>query len=310
MWRYRGFRVAAFLAETLPRPLAYLFAFVVAEVGFLLNREGRRVAESNMRQVIGPHATRRRIRRAARGCFRAAAMYYTDLARTPKMNPERFFRSNLDVTGFEHLAASAASGRGCIAVSIHYGNPEYAAQSLGAMGIRFMALVEPLDSPEMSALTQRYRLSQGHEFVEVGMRGTRQAIRHVRRGGTLAVLVDRDIQHNGAIVSFLGRPARIPTGAVELAMATGADLIPFFTRRIGLDRFEATLHPPLELVRTGNTAADARTNMEALLEIFEQHLRRDPSQWFVLEEPVWQAAGAADEAACKERPKRQREMRQ
>jgi phosphatidylinositol dimannoside acyltransferase len=309
MWRYRGFRAAAVLAETLPRPLAYLFAILVAEAGFLINRSGRRVAESNMRQVLGSRAGRGRIRRAARGCFRAAAMYYTDLARTPKMKPARFFHANLDVTGFDHLAASAASGRGCIAVSIHYGNPEYAAQSLGAMGISFMALVEPLGSPQMSALTQRYRLSQGHEFVEAGMRGTRQAIRHVRRGGTLAVLVDRDVQHNGTLLSFFGRPARIPTGAVELAMATGADLIPFFTRRTGLDRFEATLHPPLELVRTGNPRADVRTNMEALLTIFEHHLRSDPSQWFVLEEPVWQTAGATDETRRRQERGREKAMR-
>jgi lauroyl/myristoyl acyltransferase len=64
-------------------------------------------------------------------------------------------------------------------------------------------------------------------------------------------------------------------------------VLPLLTRRIALDRFEAVIEPPLELVRTGDEAADRRRNTERLIQRFEPYLRRDPSQWFVLQEPIW-----------------------
>jgi KDO2-lipid IV(A) lauroyltransferase len=289
MWRYRAFRLAAWMAETFPRIPAYGIAWLVAEISYLFNGQGRRAAVANMRHVLGPSASRAAVRRAARGCFRAAAFYYIDLARTPLMRPHRFFACNVRVRGLEHLLSASRSGKGCIAVSIHYGNPEYTAQCLSAVGLRFMALVEPLEPPALSAMFARYRHSQGHEFATADMRGVRRAIRHLRRGGTLAVLIDRDIQHTGILVPFLGAPARIPTGAVELALATGALVVPFITRRIGLDRFEAVIEPPITLQRSSDHEADRRRYTEQLLRVFEPYLRRDPGQWFVLEEPVWPA---------------------
>lgn len=287
MLRYLLFRIAGLLAERAPRRVVYALAWLAAEVAFLVNSHGRAVATSNIRHVLGPTASPVAVRRAVRGCFHAAAAYYADLACTPRMRPAEFFAHNVRVTGLEHLTAAVASGRGVIAATIHYGNPEYVGQCLSSLGISFMALVEPLEPPALAELFRRYRSSQGQKFVDADVSGVKQAIRHLRRGGLLAVLVDRDIQRRGAEVTFFGAPARIPTGAVDLAAHTGAVLLPLLTRRIALDRFEAVIEPPLELVRTGDEVADRRLNTERLIQRFEPYLRQDPSQWFVLQEPVW-----------------------
>lgn len=289
MLRYRAFLCVAWLVERLPRRFAYLFTLVLGEVFFALNRTGRRVALVHMRHVLGPDAPARVVRRAARGCFRAVAWYYTDLARTPQMSVTRFNERNVHDTGYEHLAGAIASGRGVVMTTIHYGNPEYAAQCLRARGVTFLALVEPLEPPELAALFQRYRSSQGHEFVEVGPGGIKRALRCLRRGGLVAVLVDRDLQRSGVVVPFLGAPARLPAGAVDLALHTGAALVPIVARRVGLDEFDVTIEPPLLLERTGDARADRWLNTARLIRRFEPYLRRDPSQWFVIDEPVWLA---------------------
>jgi lauroyl/myristoyl acyltransferase len=287
MVRYFLFRVAGLIAERAPKRIVYALAWLAAEVAFLVNGHGRSVAISNIRHVLGHAASPVAVRRVVRGCFHAAAAYYADLARTPKMRPAAFFVHNVTVSGLEHLTAAVAGGRGVIAATIHYGNPEYVGQCLSSLGISFMALVEPLDPPALAELFRRYRSSQGQQFVDADVSGIKQAIRHLRRGGLLAVLVDRDIQRRGVEVTFFGAPARIPAGAVDLALHTGAVVLPLLTRRIALDRFEAVIEPPLELVRTGDEAADRRRNTERLIQRFEPYLRRDPSQWFVLQEPIW-----------------------
>jgi lauroyl/myristoyl acyltransferase len=237
--------------------------------------------------VLGARATPERVRRAVRGCFRAAAWYYADLARTPRMRPARFIRENIDIHGFENFEAAYARGKGVIVATIHSGNPEYVAQSMSAWGYRFLALTEPLEPQALADLIQRLRSSQGQTFVEVGMAGIKASLRHLKSGGVVCIMCDRDIQHAGETISFFGCPANIPSGAVDLARHTGAAIIPAFTRRVGLDGFEAWLEPELELIRTGRVEADRIANTTRLIQRFEPHLRRVPSQWFVLEEQIW-----------------------
>jgi KDO2-lipid IV(A) lauroyltransferase len=293
MLRYRAFQLGGWLMQRLPRRAAYLLSAVIGEIAFAINAPGRRVAVSNIRHVLGPDAPHDAVIRAVRGCFRAATHYYTDLARTPLMDPVRFNERNVRDYGYGYLTAAVAHGRGAVVATLHYGNPEYVSQCLSARGMTFLALVEPLQPPELHELFLRHRRSQGHQFVEVGMRGIKQAIRHLRQGGIVAVLVDRDIQHSGVEVPFFGAMARLPVGAVDLALHTGADLLPIITRRIRLDEFEATIEPPLQLIRTGNRDEDRRLNTARLIRRFEKHLRQDPAQWFVLEEPVWPARTTA-----------------
>ena len=291
MVRYPIMLVLSRLVYHAPRWLAYGLAAAIAELAFVVNRPARRVVLANIRHALGPRATPARVRAAARGCFRSAAYYFTELARTPRMDPARFFHEKLQCYGFERIEEAVAAGRGVIIATIHYGNPEYVAQCMGARGYTFFALTEPLEPKPLAELFQRLRASQGHTFIPVGRGAVKAAIRHVRRGGVLCIMADRDIQHAGEEVPFLGAPARIPTGAVELARHTGAVVLPSITRRVGWDRFELYVQPPLALVNTGRPVEDQRTNTARLIQRFENYMRQDPSQWFVLEESIWPEPG-------------------
>lgn len=287
MLRYRVFRWGAWMLERLPRPAAYLFALLVGEAFFALNRAGRRVALTNARAILGQQACDDAILRAVRGSFRAAAWYYTDLARTPRIDPARFNACHIHDTGYEHIERAVAAGKGVVIATLHYGNPEYVSQCLPARGLRHMALVERLDPPELAALFRRYRQSHGHQSVDATVGGLKTALRHLRGGGVVAVLIDRDLYHTGVRVPFLGRTARVPTGAVDLALHTGAAIVPLITHRRGFDHFDVVVGPAFELERTGNLKADRIHNTARLIQYFEPDLRQDPSQWFMLEESIW-----------------------
>jgi hypothetical protein len=56
--------------------------------------------------------------------------------------------------------------------------------------------------------------------------------------------------------------------------------------RTGGFKVHAALGPPLEMVRTGDSEEDLRVNTSRLLKLFEEHLKKDPGQWSVLDQ-IW-----------------------
>jgi KDO2-lipid IV(A) lauroyltransferase len=286
MWKYRVLRLAYRLLGRLSLRTLYGIAHFVGDGAFFFRWSARRAVMENMRQVMGPEVSRREVRRATREVFRNAARYYADLLHVPQMDIERFYREQLDVEGEEYMREAQRSGRGAVLVSAHFGSPELAVQGLAAAGFRIFSLTEPLQPQALSDFIHWLRSRHGHEYRTVSFGGIKEAIRRLKQGGLVALMLDRDIGGTGVPMEFCGKETSIPVGAVDLALRTGADLIPAWAWRIDGFRFHARIGPPLEIVRTGNFDEDVRSNARRLLALFEGHLRAYPGQWAVLE-PIW-----------------------
>ncbi len=286
MWKYFALLVALHTLGRLPLGVLYRICDLVGEALYLLAPRLRRRVSDNMRHVLGPQAPRREVRRAARRVFRNVARYYADLISIPRLDVRRFHDRRLRYWGFdEYILPALDRGQGVIVVSCHFGSPELAIQGLIARGVKALCLTEPLEPPRLSRLVDRLRSSQGHTFLPVGVGSVKAAIRHLKRGGLVALMGDRDVEGPRALLPFLGQETYVPIGPVELAFRTGALLVPVFSyRRDG--RIEVIVEPPLDLERSGSLEEDVRINTVRFLQCFERHLRRDPGQWIVME-AIW-----------------------
>ena len=63
------------------------------------------------------------------------------------------------------------------------------------------------------------------------MRGVRETLTHLRDGGLVALMADRDIQRGGRLTPFFGERAPLPTGPIELALRPNAAVVPGFPIR-------------------------------------------------------------------------------
>ena len=124
------------------------------------------------------------------------------------------------------------------------------------------------------------------DSLGLGYEALKETIRSLRNGGLVAILLDRDVSGTGIPMQFCGAEASIPLGAIELALRTGADLIPAKSWRMPGYSYKIVVEPPLEIVRTDDYDADVRAIAERLLPIFEEQLRSDPGQWAVLDD-IW-----------------------
>ena len=94
------------------------------------------------------------------------------------------------------------------------------------------------------------------------------------------LLVDQDARRHGVFVPFLGAPAStIPTPA-ELALRTGAAIIPAFSERTGPGfRYVARFGPPVACAASGDHGADVLRITAEINRRLEDAVRAHPEQW-------------------------------
>lgn len=286
MFRYLALWLAVQVGRWIRPRALYASADFVASLVWASSPGLRAVTRDHMRHALGVDAAGVDVDRAARGALRSAARYYADFARYSHLPPEASLAEIESYEGVEHLFEAWDRGCGVLIVSAHLGNPEMIVQALGPFGVAPMVLTEPLTPPRLHDLVHRVRQHTGVPFVPVDRTGMRRAVAHLRSGGVLGMLMDRDVVGSGRPVPFFGERAVLPGGAVDLARRTGAALITGFVYRAGIARYRVVLEPPLAIPVTDDRASDTREGMRLLLGRLERGIQSAPEQWFPLS-PVW-----------------------
>ena len=307
MLKYIFFRVTFATIGRLPTRLLYAIFPFVGDLCYLLASGPRRNVWDNLRHAVPPETPKREIRRMARQVFRNVALYYVDLARIPYTDPVDLFENRMEIHGLNEILIPAVNeGKGVIMLSAHCGNPELAGQALIAIGIKAFALTEPLQPPQLSRFLNKQRASLGLGFAPVGYAGVKRVMQTLRSGGVVALMGDRDIEGPKLRLPFFGEETWMPTGPIEVALRTGATVVPSCSLRRNNDSIVAHMETPLDLQNTGNFEADVRAGALAYIERLEKRLAQDAGQWMVLE-AIWdnEQGGSNDEEA--QQPAGQRE---
>jgi len=130
----------------------------------------------------------------------------------------------------------------------------------------------------------------------VGVEALRSALKRLRNGGVVVTGVDRPLSEHDDPILFFGRPARLPTGHVRLALQTNAPILVACCVQEPTGRYALLLAPPLEMERTYDRNEDIRHNARRVLAILEDMIRQAPEQWLMFV-PVWpeEAKGSPDD---------------
>lgn len=287
MWKYLAFLFVFSVVKWLPLAALYALFGLAGQIAYYAAPGARRSVHANLRRVMPPDTSEREIAQKARRVFRNVALYYADLAHLPRMDIEAFFQKRLSFQGLEeNLLPAIRRGQGVIILSGHFGNPELAVQGLIPVGVTVLALTEPQSPAKLSQMLDRIRGSKGHTFLPVSVGSVKQVIKTLRRGGVVALMGDRDIHGPKQRLPFCGADTLMPTGPIEVALRTGAVVVPCFCRRKDKYTFEAWMEEPLQLEHTQNMERDVRMGTLKFLERLERRIRGDPDQWVVLES-IW-----------------------
>lgn len=284
MITYLFLRFGIVLTRYIPVRLGYLLATVFARIAYLRGGTRRRALFQNLTHVMGGSATRQEVVEIARRGYRNLAKYYYEFLRLPHIgNPELSRLVRFD--GLEYLNRLIRAKRGAILVSPHMGNWDVVGAVLSARYGRIYSVAESLRPRQLHDLFVETRAAVGIEIIPEG--GAARKILHVlRRGGIVVLICDRDLAANGVQVSFFGATTTMPRGPVALALRTGAPVVPVFCMRQHDNTLMVHVWAPIKLQVTGDRGRDIAINTQKIADCFESAIKRDPSQWFVMQS-VW-----------------------
>ncbi len=281
---YLAARAFTTLVGALPGWLVRRLGRWVGSMVFLLAGKKRRMVQRHMRRVLGPEAG---TWWPARAVFASYGRYWAEtLWIRPERLPEMF--EHMRVAGWENFFAARDSPTGAIFALPHLGNWEAAGARSAFEGAKALAVVEALGNELLVKWFVGIRNAMDIDVVVAtpGSKVTRELIAHLKRGGAIALMADRDLGGRGPTVTFFGEETTMPAGPMALAERTGALLVPmapYFREPAG---YRMVLHEPIPVPTGGTREERVAVGTQVLAGKFEEMIREAPTQWHLLV-PNW-----------------------
>ena len=274
---YLLLRLFCGIINLIPYSMIRLFAKLLGSLFYYIHPPRRKIALENLNHAFGDEYTQNEIKYIARDSFKNLALLAVESIRIPKMLAT--FSDYVDIKNDQVITEILKSGRGIILLIAHYGNWELMAVKAGLLKYPISAVGRPMKNKFIYRYIKRLRQKTGLKVLN--KKGSaKEIIRELKSGRILAILFDQYAGGSALPVKFFGRTAYTTPAVAQLALRTGAIVVPAFDVRNPNGKHTIHVETPLKTINTGNRAEDIKRNTELYNNILEKWIRKNPSQWF------------------------------
>ncbi len=281
-----GLKLGFAVARTTPPWLGYALARLVARVISARRHSGlAQAVRANQWVVSGEKATPKELDRATRGVFNHSSraiyeLYHhvQDLENTDHLfSFDPSFQTIIDRTHFGQ--------RGLVVAGLHMSGFDLAFQWLCLKWVKPLGLTIP-DPQGGRRMEFELRQKTALNLVPGSVKGLRQAIRYLDRGGLVVTGIDRPVAGVQPCLRFFDRPAPLPSHHVFLASKAQVPVVLATSRSMKSGGYQLYASEPIEMEPHPNRTTELQHNAEKVLEVAEKMIRQNPQQWLV-PLPVW-----------------------
>ena len=201
---------------------------------------------------------------------------FAELAVMDHLTPEG---GRVEVVGIERLHALRDSGKPAVLISGHLANFEVMAAVIMASGVPCQVTYRAANNPYVDALIRQSRERYGIRLFAPKGDGTRELMAGMKRGDSIALLVDQKY-NQGPEVEFFGQPVNASPGAARLALKFDTVMLPLSVVRLPGVRFRVTAHEPIVVNQSEDKAADTLAGIQAANRFVEDRVKEHPVDWF------------------------------
>ena len=279
--------------QRLPEDVSRAAAAVVGLALTTARRDSRRYYARHLRRVLGDDLSATELRSWTRRAFLHYAEYWMEGARLPAVSAEVIDARMTVESGFEHLVAGMAAGKGVVMALPHLGRWEWGGAWLNLHGYPMTAVAELVEPPQLFDWFVAQRQAMGLTIVPLGPEAGGVVLRTLRNGGLVGLLCDRDLVGNGVEVEFFGERTTLPAGPATLALRTGAAILPTAVYGAPGHGHVGVIRPPVPVERTGRLRDDVARITQLVARDLEILIRRAPDQWYLFQ-PNWPSDRSAE----------------
>jgi len=262
----------------LPRGLARWSGSVLGGLAFRGLGRLRRVGLQNL-ELAFPGKTEVERERILRSEYRYLGYLLAEFCQMPKYTSDgasRFIRYE----GLDNYLCARDHGKGVLVLTGHLGAWELSSFYHSLMGMPMGMVIRRLDNPLVDRFVNRVRCMHGNRVIHKDD-FARGLIASMRAGETVGILMDTNMTPpQGVFVPFFGVEACTASGLARVALRSDAAVLPGFLVWEAAERkYVLRFGEEMQLVRTGDAAADIVANTALFTAAIEAYIRRYPGQW-------------------------------
>jgi Kdo2-lipid IVA lauroyltransferase/acyltransferase len=264
------------VARRLPEALVNAWGAAIGLTFYALDWQHRRVALANLEQCF-PNRSARERRAIARATFTHFGQVLLKLLTFSALTPEAMI-ARAEYEGDERVRLAYAKGKGILFFTGHFGFWELHALAHGVKLRPIGVLARALDNPRLNTLLEQVRTKTGNSVI-YRQGAVRRVLKTLAAGEGVAMLIDQHMHSPDAIwVNFFQRPAATTSTLAQLALRTGAAVIPVFAHPLPGGRYRFVYESPVE-PPAGSGPEAVREFTQRCTDVLEMHVRKHPELW-------------------------------
>jgi len=283
MFGYIGYKILEFIAISTPYPVTYFIAAFGARL-WMLTGVNVKTIRNNVSTVLNLNINDKEIHRIANRIFINWAKNIVDFLKHPIISKEKL-KQRVEIEGLEHLDNALKKGKGVVIFTAHIGNFEWGACRIALEGYKIWGLSLVRKNKLVGKFFESNRLSKGLKTLYINR--MLNVFRMLKNNEIVAVPSDWDPTGQATRpFKFFGKTAYLPTGALMIALKSGATLIPSFIWKKDKYNHFQIVEKPIDLIREGDKETLINKNMEKVLEVMEKYIRDNISEWEMFHD-IW-----------------------
>jgi lipopolysaccharide heptosyltransferase II len=272
---YLAYRAFEGLLKLLPLGCVFLLGKICGWMAYYLLGYYRNLAQRNMRHAFGEEKTQGQIQHLSRQAFITLGANLLSSIKLSTMSEEAMYR-HVQFEGEEHIRECLRQGRGCVYLIAHLGAWEILAHmSKVSPEVERATMYRPLSNPYLNAHILKRRERTGLKAFD-RKDGFAAPMKHLRKGGTIGILIDQHAGDRGHWCPFFGRLASTSSLAPLMAERTGAAMLTLSIMTVGHARWEMRIGKAFEPAKE-NSIATTTAELNLLMEAI---IRQSPKDWF------------------------------
>ena len=181
----------------------------------------------------------------------------------------------IEIDGLENLNKIKREKRRAVFISGHFNNFELMALQIEKAGVNLCAIYRPLNNVFLNKTMEEIRENFiCKNQIKKGRSGTRQIIENIKKGNSVALMIDQRVRE-GIKINFFGKPASTTTIPAQLIKKYKCDLVPIYIERRKNNYFKMFVSEPIKI---GNNKS-IKEITEHLNKILEKMILKNVDQW-------------------------------